>query len=163
MTEEVKSNDKNAPEFAIQTLYVKDLSYEAPNVPQVFQEDWKPEVELDLDVKSNELEEGVYESVLKVTATVKLPKNTAFLVEVEQAGIFTVKNFEKDQLQAMLGSFCPSVLFPYAREVVSDMVIKGGFPPLYLAPVNFDALYQQQLEAEKDGGDKGEDEGRIIH
>ncbi|MCK4869994.1 MAG: protein-export chaperone SecB [Gammaproteobacteria bacterium] len=161
MTEEVKSDDNNAPEFAIQTLYVKDLSYEAPNVPQVFQEDWQPEVNLDLDVKSNELEEGVYESILKVTATVKLPKNTAFLVEVEQAGIFTVKNFEKDQLHAMLGSFCPSVLFPYAREVVSDMVIKGGFPPLYLAPVNFDALYQQQMEAEKEGGDTGE--GRIIH
>jgi preprotein translocase subunit SecB len=138
----------NNPEFAIQRLYVKDLSFEAPSSPEIYQMEWKPEVNLDLNINSKDLSNDMHEVAIKIMVTVKLPQKTAFIAEVEQAGIFTIKNFPADQLKAMLGSFCPNILFPYAREAVSDLVVRGGFPPLYLTPINFDALYQQQLEEE---------------
>lgn len=134
-------------QFAIQRLYIKDLSVECPNSPDVFLEEWEPEMNLDLAVDAKkELSEGVREVVLTVTVTVKVKTKTAFLVEVKQAGIFTVAGFPKDQLEHLLGSFCPNILYPYAREVVTDAVVKAGFPQLYLAPVNFDALLEQQQQ-----------------
>jgi len=137
----------NQPEFAIQRMYVKDLSLETPNTPQVFLEPWEPEMHMDLGTDaSTVLEDGVREVVLTVTVTVKIKTKVAFLVEVKQAGIFALKGFTNDQLQHMLGSFCPNILYPYAREVVTDAVMRAGFPQLYLAPVNFDALYEQQKE-----------------
>jgi preprotein translocase subunit SecB len=137
------------PNFEIQRIYVKDLSYEAPNTPHTFTEDWKPEVQLNLETKSTRIQDNVHEVVLSVTATVTSSKKSAFLVEIQQAGIFMITGFPADQLQHMLGSFCPNILFPYAREVVSDLVVRGGFPQLILAPVNFDALYTQHLEGQK--------------
>lgn len=146
------------PEFAIQNLYLKDVSFETPDTPEIFLAEWKPKINIDLDVKNRDLQEhNAYEVVIKITVTAKLDDKIAFLAEVNQAGIFTLKNFPDNQLDAMLGSFCPSILFPYVREAVSDLVMRGGFPPLHLAPINFDALYQEQLSAEK-GGEK-----KIIH
>lgn len=144
-----KQQETNKPEFSIQRLYVKDISLEAPGSPKIFRTEWRPEVNVDLNIETHNLEDNIHEVVLKITATAKLANETAFLVEIKQAGIFVIKNFDNEQFQAMLGSFCPSLLFPYAREVISDLTMRGGFPPLYLAPINFDALYQQQLEKGK--------------
>lgn len=141
---------KNKMDFGIQRIYVKDISYEAPNSPQIFKENWNPKVEIDLQTKSTLLEEGVYEVVLSVTSTVKLQDKLAFLAEVQQAGIFTIHNFPEEQLKHVLGSFCPSIIFPYARESITDVVTRGGFPQLYIAPINFDAVYQQKLAKDKE-------------
>lgn len=142
-----------APNFEIQRIYTKDLSYEAPNTPHTFVDEWKPEVQLNLETKSNRIQENMHEVVLSVTATVTSNKKSAFLIEVHQAGIFMISGIPSEQLRQMLGSFCPNILFPYAREVISDVVVRGGFPQLLLAPVNFDALYAQHLEEQsKQGG-----------
>lgn len=136
-------------QFAIQRLYIKDLSVECPNSPAIFLENWEPDMNLDLAVDGkNELSEGVREVVLTVTVTVKVKDKTAFLVEVQQAGIFTAAGFPEDQMKHLLGSFCPNILYPYAREAITDAVVKAGFPQLYLAPVNFDALLEQQQQQE---------------
>ncbi len=148
-------NDAQTPHFEIQRIYVKDISFEAPNTPQTFVEEWKPEVSLNLETKSNRIQDNAHEVVLSITATVSTGKKTAFLIEVHQAGVFVVSGFPNEQLHQMLGSFCPNILFPYAREVVSDMVVRGGFPQLILAPVNFDALYEQHLSEGKGATDKG--------
>ena len=136
--------------FDIQRIYTKELSYEAPNTPDIFQVEWKPEIHLDMDIKARNLKDDIYEVELLITATAKDGEKVAFLVEINQAGIFNMVGFTQEQLSHMQGSFCPSILYPYAREVVSELVTRGGFPPLYLAPVNFDALYAQQQE-QKDG------------
>lgn len=142
-------------QFAIQKLYLKDVSFESPNSPAMFTREWQPEVNIDLNSNSQPLSEGVYDVVLTLTATVKNSDQTAFLIEIQQGGIFTINGFADNEMGHMLGSFCPNILFPYAREAISDLVTKGGFPPLLLAPVNFDALYaqhmaqQQQQEADK--------------
>jgi len=137
------------PSFMIQKIYVKDISYEAPHTPDVFKTEWKPDVKMDLNNDSKKLAEGVYETTMKVTITTKINDSVAFLVEVTQAGIFTIKDFPQEQMGPMLGSFCPNILFPYIRETISNVIERGGFPPLYLAPINFDAVYQQQLENAK--------------
>lgn len=133
-------------QFAIQKIYTKDLSFETPNVPQIFRQKWEPAMEFSIGTKVAQLEPALYEVTLSVTVTVKIADLTAYLVEVNQAGIFTVAGFNDQEMGPMLGSFCPNVLFPYAREAVSDLVGKSGFPQLVLAPVNFDALYLQQLQ-----------------
>ncbi len=138
-----------APQFEIQRIFVKDISYEAPNTPHTFTEEWKPEVQLNLETKSNRIQDNVHEVVLSVTATVTSNKKSAFLIEVHQAGIFLISNLPNEQLHQMLGSFCPNILFPYVREVISDIIVRGGFPQLLLAPVNFDALYAQHLQDQK--------------
>lgn len=142
------SPETKAPntEFGIQRIYVKDLSFETPNSPQIFREAWEPTVNVELNVKTEKLDAHIYEVKLSITANVSSKEKTAFLAEVHQAGIFSVQGFNEAQLSRMLGSYCPTVLFPYAREVVSDLVSRGGFPPLYLAPINFEALYEQQLQ-----------------
>jgi preprotein translocase subunit SecB len=132
-------------QYGIQKIYLKDLSFESPKTPQVFlDQEMKPEISLDLGVKHQRLEEGLYEVVLHVTATLAFEKATIFLVEVQKAGIFTITHVDTAQLNYMLGSYCPNVLFPYVREIVSQTVSRGGFPPLLLAPVNFDAFYEEQ-------------------
>ena len=133
-------------QFMIQRVYVKGLSFETTNTPAIFQQRWEPELSLDLNTQHNQLEEGIYEVVLSVTATVKNQNATAFLIEIQQAGIFTIQGAAPTQLDHLLGSFCPSILFPYAREAITAEVIRGSFPQLVLAPINFDAIYMQQLE-----------------
>lgn len=143
--EQANDQNPNGMDFGIQRIYVKDISYESPSSPHIFREQWEPKVEIDLQSKWVLLEEGIYEVILSVTATVKIKEKVAFLAEVHHAGIFTIRNFPEDQLQHLLGSFCPSIIFPYAREAITDVVTRGGFPQLYLAPINFDAIYQQKL------------------
>ncbi len=141
------------PQFAIQRVYAKDISFETPNSPEIFKKEWKPEVKLDIDTRSNQLDEGVHEVILSLTVTTKVGEEVAFLCEVQQAGIFTIGAVEEAQKAHMLGSFCPNILFPYARECVSNLVNRGTFPALNLAPVNFDAIFaaymQKRAEAAK--------------
>lgn len=146
--------DTRKPEFIIQRIYVKDVSYEAPNTPEIFKNDWEPSIELNLDITSKKLADEIHEVVLIITATAKIKDKVAFLIEAHQAGIFTMKGFTNEELKQMCGSFCPNILFPYARELISEMVTRGGFPSLYLAPVNFDAMYQQSLTTENNKADK---------
>ncbi len=139
------------PQFAIQRVYTKDVSFETPNSPEIFQKEWKPEVKLDLDTRSAKLADDTYEVVLAVTVTAEIEGKTAFLAEVQQAGIFTIGNLPEAQLAHTIGAFCPTTLFPYARETVANLVNRGSFPQLNLAPVNFEALfasYVQQRAAE---------------
>ena len=135
-------------QFFIQRVYTKNISYEAPHAPAIFQEEWEPELNLDLSIKNHHLDKDTYEVILTVTAQVKTKDKTAFLVEVEQAGLFTIQGAAADQLEHALGSFCPALLFPYAREIISSEVTRGSFPPLVLSPVNFDAIYWQQKQSE---------------
>ena len=147
----MSEQEANGVQFNIQNIYLKDVSYEAPGTPRIFREEWKPELQVNLDTHSEQLGEGVYDVVIKVTATVKSNDKNAFLAEVQQGGIFAVSGIEGEALEHMLGAFCPNILFPYAREVISGLVSKGGFPQLVLAPINFEALYvhrkQQQAKA----------------
>lgn len=149
MSDENATNQNPQPQFSIQKIYVKDVSFETPNSPSIFKEEWKPSVNLDLNTNADAIEDNTYEVVLSITATVKNNDKTAYLIEVQQAGIFHIAGFEKKDLGGMLGSFCPNILFPYAREVVSDIVTRGGFPQMLLAPINFDALYEQHLQQQK--------------
>lgn len=139
-------------QFGIQKIYVKDISFESPNSPTCFTEQWEPEVKLELNTAGNGIGDDLYEVVLSLTVTVENADKPAFLAEIQQAGIFVISGFSEEDLGGMLGSFCPNVLFPYARETVSDLVNRGGFPQLLLAPVNFDALYAQHLEEQQGGG-----------
>lgn len=132
--------------FNIQKIYVKDVSFETPNSPEVFTLTWEPTVEFNLSTTAQQIQEGVFEVALSVTLTVKIEQKTAYLVEINQCGIFSASGFQGEEIGHLLGSYCPNLLFPYAREVVSDLVSKGGFPPMLLAPVNFDALYAQHLQ-----------------
>ncbi|MCK5356124.1 MAG: protein-export chaperone SecB [Methyloprofundus sp.] len=133
-------------QFSIQKIYTKDISFESPATPNVFTEKWEPAVDFNLGTNATPLQDSMVEVTLTITVTVKTGDTTAYLVEVTQAGIFSLAGFSDQEMAPMVGSFCPNILFPYAREVVSDLVAKGGFPQLLLAPVNFDALYQQHLQ-----------------
>lgn len=135
------------PIFSIEKLYVKDLSLEIPNAPQIFLERDPPQVDVQLHHSATTVEEGLYESVLTVTVTAKIGEKTVFLVEAGQAGIFTIRNIPQGDLEPVLGIACPNILFPYAREVISDAVVRAGFPPVLLNPVNFEALYQAQKQS----------------
>lgn len=146
-----EENNTQEKQFSIQKIYTKDLSFETPNAPKIFREKWEPVVDFNLGTNVNKLDDTVYEVTLTVTITVKSGENNAYLVEVNQSGIFTMDNFTDQEMGPMLGSFCPNILFPYAREVISDLVTKGGFPQLLLAPVNFDALYSQHLQQQSAG------------
>lgn len=132
--------------FAIEKLYVKDLSVEVPNAPQIFLERETPEIGVQLTTLSSSIADDVYEIVLTATITAKTGENVMFLVEVAQAGIFRIAQVPADQLEAVLGIGCPNIVFPYLRETVSDLVSRAGFPPVILNPVNFEALYLQQKQ-----------------
>ena len=149
MAEETKSEDtqQEAPQnLAIQKIYTKDVSFESPNSPLGFQEEWKPAINVDLNTDGQPLENDHYEVVLKVTVTATNNDKTVFLVEVHQAGVFHLTGFDEEQRNFILGSYCPGTLFPYAREVISSLVTDGGYPPVILAPVNFEALYQEHQQ-----------------
>ncbi|QYJ86160.1 protein-export chaperone SecB [Shewanella mesophila] len=143
---EVANNEQQGPQFNIQRVYTKDISFETPNSPAVFQKEWNPEVKLDLDTRSAKLADDVFEVVLSLTVTAKNGEETAFLCEVQQAGIFAISGLTEQQLAHSLGAYCPNVLFPYAREAVGSLVSRGTFPQLNLAPVNFDALFAQYVQ-----------------
>jgi preprotein translocase subunit SecB len=151
MADDIQNTAENgaaaeAPQFAIQRIYTKDVSFETPNSPVIFQAEWKPEINLDLDTRSNKLAENTYEVVLALTVTAKVEGKTAFLAEVQQAGIFTIGNLPEAQLAHTIGAFCPTTLFPYARETVANLVNRGSFPQINLAPVNFDHLFATYMK-----------------
>lgn len=152
-----QQNSQPQPQFAIQKIYVKDVSFETPNSPDIFTQEWKPDVNVEIDTKSRGVSEGIYEIVLGVTVTAKFEEKVAFLIEIQQAGIFVIKEFADSDKAAMIGSYCPSLLFPFAREAVSDLVTRGGFPQFLLQPVNFDALYQQHLSRVKNQNKQDKD------
>ena len=134
------------PGFGIEKLYVKDASIEVPNAPQIFTERTAPQVNVELGNSAQKLDEGIFEVSIKVTVTAKIGDKTAFLVEATQAGIFAVRNVPAENLEPILAVTCPNILFPYAREAVSDMVTRAGFAPVLLNPINFEALYMQQKQ-----------------
>jgi preprotein translocase subunit SecB len=142
------SDAQNQPVFSIEKVYVKDISLEIPNAPQVFLEREAPQVDIQLHHQSSKVDEGVYQTLLTVTVTAKVKEKTLFLVEAGQAGIFTIRNIPEADMDPILGIACPNILYPYVREVVSDIVMRAGFPPVMLTPVNFEALFQAQKQAQ---------------
>lgn len=152
MSEQNNTQDQQEPQFAIQRVYLRDASFESPKSPDIFLKEWKPAINLELNTRQNSLENDVYEVVLTLSATAKVGDEVAFIAEVQQAGIFLIKGLDNENISHMLGAFCPNILFPYARETLDSLVVKGSFPALMLAPVNFDALYAQELERMKQEG-----------
>ena len=134
------------PIFGIEKIYVKDLSLEIPHAPDVFLAGEQPQVDVQLHNEGAAIGEGLYQVVLTVTVTAKAGEKTMFLVEVAQAGIFQIRNVPDADLEPLLSTACPNIVFPYARETVSDIIIRAGFPPVYLAPVNFEAIYMQRMQ-----------------
>ena len=158
MTEEnSQAQAGDGPQFGIVRIYLKDVSFETPNSPEVFRQDFKPDVKLQLNTSVNKLEAELFEVVLDVTVTSKQDDKTGFLVEVQQAGIFELKGYDEAQKGPVLGAYCPNTLYPFAREAISDLVTKGGFPQLLLSPINFDALYTQKIkQAEAEATSSGQ-------
>ena len=161
MTEPTKKDQPAAAgntstgQFAVQKIYTKDISFETPHSPQIFAEEWAPRVNMQLSSEASNIHEDLTEVVLTVTLTVTMGEKTAYLVEAHVAGIFLMKDFPKNMVEHMAATVCPNMLFPFARELVCDLVTRGGFPQLLLAPVNFDALYaQQKKQNEMDADDK---------
>ena len=141
---EKKSEENNDPQFSIQKIYIKDISFETTNTPEDFKTEWKPVVDMHITNEATPLGDDLFDVVLSATLTVKIDDRDIYLVEIDQAGIFLIKNVPEDVLGRMLATSCANILFPFAREAVSDIVTRGGFPQLLLTPVNFDALYDQQ-------------------
>lgn len=135
--------------FTIRKVYTKNVSFEAPNSPGIFSHEFNPKMDVSLNVESFKLEETVFHALIRLTVTVKVEDKTAFLCEVEQAGIFVLTGFDENEVGYMLGSQCPNALFPFARETVSDLVVRGGFPQLLVDPVNFDALYADHVQKQQ--------------
>lgn len=142
-------SEQQQPVFVIEKIYVKDLSLEIPNAPNIFLERETPEISLQLGTKSQGIDVGLYEVLLTVTVTAKIKDKIMFLVEAQQSGIFRIRNIPNDEIDPVLGIGCPNILFPYLREVVSDVVTRAGFPPVILNPVNFEAIYQQKRAGAK--------------
>ncbi|WP_353569877.1 protein-export chaperone SecB [Candidatus Albibeggiatoa sp. nov. BB20] len=144
---EANAQGQKSEQFDIQKIYLKDCSFEVPNAPNIFiVQDQQPSPKYEVAYESKEIQAGMYEVVLNVTVTVMLGDQTAFLVEIKQAGVFTLSNMPKDKLAYMINGVCPNVLFPYARETVSELITRGGFTPLYLPLMNFEGMYVQKLQ-----------------
>jgi preprotein translocase subunit SecB len=144
MTEAVQENKQ--PMFNMEKIYVKDLSLEIPHAPKIFLVRDNPQVDIQLHTQASSVEEGQFEVVVMATVTAKIGDQMMFLIEVKQAGIFQIRNVPTDELEPILAVMCPNILFPYLREAVSDVAVRGGFAPVLLNPINFDALYQQQRQ-----------------
>lgn len=158
LAQQASGEEQAQPVFGIEKIYVKDLSLEIPNAPEVFLQRENPEVGIELHNAAAAIGDGVYEAVITVTVTSKIEDKTVFLVEVAQAGIFQIRNVPNEALEGILGVTAPNILFPYARETVSDMVTRAGFPPVLLNPINFEALYLQQKQQQAQAG-----EGAATH
>lgn len=144
-----QANEEQA-QFQIQRIYVKDVSFEAPRTPDVFRQDWEPEVKLDINQKAERVEDTIYEVCVKVNVDVQNGGGTAFMVEIEQAGLFYVEGIEDVQLQHVLQGVCPNILFPYARELVTDLVSRGTFPQFMLQHINFEAAFMEELQRQQE-------------
>jgi preprotein translocase subunit SecB len=151
MTEAAQPNIQ--PIFNIEKLYVKDLSLEVPNAPAIYLERENPQIDLQMQTQASSVEEGIFEVTITVTVTAKLPEKdkVMFLIEAKQAGIFQIRNIPAAEMETVLAAVCPNILYPYLREVVSDVAVRAGFAPVLLNPVNFDVLYQQQKQQAQAG------------
>lgn len=156
MTDQVENNaeaagadEQAAPQFAIQKIYVKDISFEAPNLPEMFNVEYKPEVKMEMNSKSRQVADDHFEVVLSVTLSAEIGEKTAFLVEVHQAGLFLIRNFNEQQTHQLLGAAAPESLYPYVREAISGLIGKTGFPAIQLAPVNFMGLYMERMQQQQ--------------
>jgi len=145
-------SDESAPEerpaqgqVRIEKLYLKDASFESPNTPAMFQQEWKPAIELNINTRSEQVVPNYFEVVVTVTVTAKLAEKTAFIAEVQQAGLFQMEGFPDEAIRRTVGIFCPTTLFPFVREAVDSLVVRGGFPPLNLVPINFEAAYEEAM------------------
>jgi preprotein translocase subunit SecB len=138
------------PGFSIEKIYVKDASLEIPNAPQIFTDRTQPQVSIELSNVAQQIEENIFEVAIKVTVTSKIADKTVFLVEVTQAGIFQISNVPAENIELIVGITCPNILFPYARETVSDLIVRGGFQPVLLNPINFEALFAQQKQQQSE-------------
>ncbi len=139
-------------QFTVEKIYLKDVSFEAPNAPAIFNEQGQPQLNMNLNQKVARLEDGLFEVVLGVTLTCTLADKTVYLAEVQQAGVFGLAGFDERTLDMMLGTYCPNVLFPYVRQAVSDLIASGGFPAFYLQPINFEGLYAEGLRRRSEQG-----------
>lgn len=153
------NGQSSQPQLLLQKIYVKDVSFEAPNAPQIFQEigendQTQPQVQLNLGQRATDLGNDLYEVVLSLTLTCTLGERTAYLAEVQQAGLFGIAGFNEPDRAGIIGSYCPNLLFPYARQMISSLVLEGGFPPFLLQPINFDALFAEQQRRSIGGGDE---------
>lgn len=161
------SDEDSSPEGAgragqgqvrIEKLYLKDASFESPNTPSIFQQEWKPEIELSINTRSEQVIPNYFDVVVTVTVTAKLGEKTAFIAEVQQAGLFQMEGLPDDVIRRTVGIFCPTTLFPYVRETVDSLAVRGGFPPLNLVPINFEAAYEEALRhAEAQASGEGSD------
>jgi preprotein translocase subunit SecB len=143
------SEQANAPHFAIEKIYLKDASFESPMAPQVFTMPFDSSLDLQVKVEPEQVGEQHWQVTLRITATVRLGEQVAFLAEVEQAGLFAMANFEAEAINSLINSYCPTLLFPYARETIANLSLKAGFPPLELQPINFEALHNEQMANEQ--------------
>jgi preprotein translocase subunit SecB len=141
------ADDNLTPVFQIQRIYLKDMSLEQPNSPQILLEQTQPQVDINLALGAEPVADGIYEVTVTATVTTKVKDKTLFLVEAKQAGIFEIRNIPEDQLQPIIGIACPGIVYPYLRAIVSDVCTRAGFPPVLLSEVNFQAMYEQQRAA----------------
>lgn len=153
-----QNQQSEGPQFALQRIYLKDTSFESPRSPDVFRGQWSPKISFNLATRNQRLSEGVFEVVLTLTVEAKQQPEgedeaTAFLIEVQQAGVFTCTGFGDEDLERVLATVCPNILFPYARETIDSLVVRGSFPPVMLSPVNFDAVYAQSKQQQQEQGD----------
>jgi len=146
VTGNVPTADPSVQELVLQNIYMKDASFEAPSGPNIPTTEWSPQFGLNMNTAGSTLADNLHEVVLTITLEAKLGERVAYLVEVKQAGMFLIRNYSLDESRRIVGGFCPGVLFPYARQAVSDLIMRGGFPPFLLPPVNFDQLFQQSIE-----------------
>lgn len=161
-TEAAAEEQPQQAQFQLQKLYMKDVSFELPNAPQIFQDDGQVEIKMNLAQRVEKLADGVQEVVLTVTVTANLGEKTAYLAEVQQAGIFAISGLNEQAAHAAVNTLCPHTLFPYARRAITDLVADGGFPPLVLQPINFDQIYAQRMQeaqAQSNGADEMEVQG----
>ena len=142
----IKVSEDKKPGFALEKLYLKDVSVEVPNAPEIFVERDAPKISIELNNEAKPLADGYYEIALQITVTSKIGEQTAFVVDIVQAGIFVIKNIPEDGLEAVIAITCPNILFPYAREAISNFTVKAGFNPVQLQPINFEALYMQEKQ-----------------
>lgn len=162
-TSEAATTEDSGPVFAIQRIYLKDLSFETPMGPSVFQKQWQPKVNQDLNTKNTKLENDLYEVALRLTLTVTDGEDTIYILEVKQAGIFAIKGLDPKQITHVINTTCPNILFPYAREAVDSVLSKGSFPALMLPPINFDALFASALKQAEEEGRETPDGSETTH
>lgn len=155
----------DGPNFSLQRLYLKDASFESPTGAAIFQGKWSPKITFDIKSRSQKLQDDVFEVVLILTVEARQDETVAFLVEVQQGGIFMCRGLNDEQLEQILATLCPNIMFPYAREAIDGLVVKGSFPPLMLAPVNFDALYAQrkQQQSAQNNGNGSDDSAAVSN